>query len=213
MITTREEYIKQLRQLLKKQKYSEDICTEYNRHIYDLLEEICQEKACREEEAMKIVLEKLGSPTAIASIYQVISLTPNKSHWMFFLANLCFFISGCLLTVIYHLFPVPIINKLWMALTSSPSILIILYFIYWLFVGYELGKEFGLGAKKILIRTFFFSLIPNVLLMSFIIFRIIPITIFAPLLTPEFILICIVFTVSLYPISFVGFRFGILRSV
>ena len=214
MIYSKESYMKQLRDLLKDHDQTEEICIEYELHLSDLLEDILLEKQCIEKEAMVAVVERFGTPEEIAALYQEeLTMTAKKTQWNFFFANLLFFVAGIGLTVIYHHLSNPTISNLWLFLTSIPFFLILLYLFFWLLLGYEVGKEFGLGGKKLLMRTFVVSLVPNLLLMCFVVFKIIPLSVFDPLLTPEFILICIVFTIILYPICFLAFRFGTTRSI
>ena len=214
MISSLEEYLKHLRNELKEHAQVEEICLEYELHISDMLEDIYIKRGCPETEAMKFVSERLGTPKDIAEMFQkVTSMTANKTKWIFFFANMFFFVGGISLTIFYHQLSIPTISKLWTFLTSIPFVLIMLYLAFWLLLGYEVGKEFGLGGQKVLTKTFLLSLVPNLLLMCLVVFRIVPVSIFAPLLTPEFILICIAFTVILYPICFLGFRFGTTRSV
>ncbi|EOR23024.1 permease prefix domain 1-containing protein [Niallia alba] len=214
MIASKESYMQQLRDLLKEHEQSEEICREYELHLADMLEDIVLEKQYTEQEAITIAIERLGFPKEIAALYQEeLTMTAKKTQWNFFFANLFFFVGGIGLTVIYHHLSNPTISKLWLFLTSIPFFLIILYLFFWLLLGYEVGKEFGLGGKKLLMKTFCISLVPNLLLMCSVVFKIIPSTIFDPLLTPEFILICISFTIMLYPICFLAFRYGTTRSV
>lgn len=214
MIYSKDSFMKQLRELLKNHNQSEEICMEYEHHLTDLLEDILLSEQCTVKEAILIAVEKLGTPQEIAALYQEeLTMTAKNTQWNFFLANLIFFTGGIGLTIIYHHISNPIISRLWLFLTSIPFFLIVLYLFFWLLLGYEVGKEFGLGGKKLLIKTFCISLIPNIALMCSVVFNIIPITFFDPLLTPEFILICIAFTIILYPICFLAFRFGTTKSI
>ncbi|WP_400241594.1 hypothetical protein AB3U99_13110 [Niallia sp. JL1B1071] len=214
MIYSKASFMKQLRELLKVHDQSEEICREYELHLTDLLEDILLEEQCTEKKAMLIALEKLGTPEEIAALYQEeLTMTAKNTQWNFFFANLFFFAGGIGLTVIYHHLSNPAISKLWLFLTSIPFFLILLYLFFWLLLGYEVGKEFGLGGKKLLVKTFSISLIPNLMLMCSVVFNIIPLSLFDPLLTPEFILICIAFTIILYPICFLAFRFGTTKSI
>lgn len=214
MISSKESFMEQLRDLLINHEQSEEISMEYELHLADMLEEIILEKQCSEEEALIFAIDRLGTPLEIAALYhEELNMTAKKTQWNFFIANLFFFVGGIGLTVIYHRLSNPTISKLWSFLTSIPFLLIMLYLFFWLLLGYEVGKEFGLGGKKLLLKTFCISLVPNLLLMCSVVFKIIPLTIFDPLLTPEFVLICTSFTIILYPICFLAFRYGTTRSV
>ncbi|MFT8320454.1 MAG: hypothetical protein ABF649_06065 [Bacillus sp. (in: firmicutes)] len=214
MIASKQEYLVLLHKRLKHNDNQDEIVLEYDLHLSELLEDIYMEKQLEEKEAMAIVLERFGEPEEIAQLYaEEQTVTANKTKWIFFFGNLVFFTGGICLTIFYHYLSFPLIRKLWAFLVSIPFYLIVLYLFFWLLLGYEVGKEFGLGGKKLLKKTFYISLAPNLLLMMLVIFRIVPSTVFDPLLTPDFILICIVATFFLYPISILGFRFGTTRSI
>ncbi|GKU80734.1 hypothetical protein [Niallia sp. NCCP-28] len=214
MISTQKEYIDLLREHLEKNSNKEEILLEYEVHLAEMHTEIYSKKQISEQEAMKLIIERFGLPEEIAEIYKEESaVTAEKTKWLFFISNLFFFISGVGLTVIYHQLSNPSIHKVWAFLTSIPFTIICLYCFFWLLLGYEVGKEFGLGGRKLLQKTFSISLIPNLLLMVLIVFQIIPISVFDPLLSEQFIFICIGATFFLYPITVVGFRFGTTKSV
>lgn len=80
--------------------------------------------------------------------------------------------------------------------------------VFWALLGYEIGKGFGHNGRVLLNKTFLLSLIPNLILMVLTVFQIIPHSWFAPLLTKTFIIACIIFTIILYPISWIGYRWG-----
>ncbi|WP_445490957.1 HAAS signaling domain-containing protein [Niallia sp. 03133] len=214
MIASKQEYLHSLRKKLKNNKDQDEIVLEYDHHLSDLLEELYLKHQLDEKAAMILVLDRFGTPEEIAQLYtEELVVTENKTKWIFFFGNLFFFTGGICLTIFYHFLSFPSIRRLWTFLTSIPFYLILLYLFFWLLLGYEVGKEFGLGGKKLLKKTFYISLAPNLLLMILVVFRIIPLTVFDPLLTPNFILLCIGATFFLYPISILGFRFGTIRSV
>ncbi|MGP7815647.1 hypothetical protein [Niallia sp. 01092] len=214
MIASKQEYLHLLQKKLKNNVNQYEIVLEYDHHLSELLEDIYIEQRLEEKDAMNIVLNKFGTPDEIAQLYaEELTVTASKTKWIFFFCNLFFFIGGICLTIFYHYLSFPFIKKMWAFLTSIPFYIILLYLFFWLLLGYEVGKEFGLGGKRLLKKTFYISLAPNLLLMMLVVFRIIPIEVFAPLLTPDFILLCIAATFFLYPISILGFRFGTTRSV
>lgn len=213
MITSKEEYLEILRLKLQNHVSLNEILIEYDHHISDMLLELTHTNIT-EKEAMMTIIHRLGTPEEMAHLYQEeLTVTKTNTKWIFFLGNLFFFIGGIALTFIYHYVSVPSVTKIWYFLTSIPFYLIVLYLFFWLLLGYEVGKEFGLSGRKLLHKTFYLSLLPNLTLMMLVVFRIIPMAVFAPLLTQEFIYVCIIATVFLYPISFLGFRFGTTRSI
>jgi hypothetical protein len=94
-----------------------------------------------------------------------------------------------------------------------PTLIALLYLFFWALLGYEIGRGFGHGGRTLLKKTFLLSLIPNILLMVLTVFEIIPHSWFAPLLTKTFIIACILFTIILYPISVIGYRWGKKASI
>ncbi|MED4052888.1 HAAS signaling domain-containing protein [Niallia taxi] len=214
MISSKQEYLDILRTCLKNHDQVEDILLEYEQHLTDLLDEVCNCPCMTEKEAMHVVIERLGTPAEMAALYEEErTVTPARTKWIFFFVNFFFFAAGIILTVFYHSLSSPTVKQLWFFLTSIPFFLIFLYLFYWLLLGYEVGKEFGLGGKKLLKRTFYIALAPNLFLMVMVVFRIIPASVFAPLLTGEFTVICIISTILLYPISILGFRYGATKSI
>lgn len=214
MISSKREYLGILRVCLKNHERAEDILLEYEQHLTDLLEEICTSQGISEIEAMEHVITRLGPPKDMAALYsEELTVTASKTKWIFFFGNFFFFAAGLILTLFYHSIPSPTVKQLWFFLTSIPFLLIFLYLFYWLLLGYEVGKEFGLGGKKLLKRTFYIAVAPNLFLMVTVVFHIIPPSVFAPLLTSEFTVVCIICTILLYPISILGFCYGTTKSI
>ncbi|MCT8138532.1 hypothetical protein H1D32_12750 [Anaerobacillus sp. CMMVII] len=213
MIQNKDDYLFALKKDLKATTNAEEILQEFELHISEMLDDLLHEGAVGAE-AMAIVIEKFGRPEDVAQAYnQELDVSPSKIQWTFISVNLLFFIGGVCLTIVYHQIPAPLISDLWKVLTSITSILIILYMFFWVLLGYEIGKEFGLGGKKLLLRTFYIALVPNLILMALVVFQIMPVQWFDPLLTPPFIAVCIICTIFLYPISYAGFRWGTSRSI
>lgn len=211
MIQSKQDYLLVLKKKLKTVVKSDEIIQEFDQHITEILDELT---ALNETEAMEKVIERVGTAEQVAALYQQeLDVTPNKIQWAFISINLLFFVGGICLTVVYHFIPIPTIDQLWRSLTSISSVLIILYMIFWALLGYEIGKEFGLGGKVLLGKTFYITLVPNLILMALVVFRIVPVEWFQPLLTPSFIIICILCTVLLYPISYASFRWGTKQSI
>ncbi|MRH44179.1 hypothetical protein GH741_16170 [Aquibacillus halophilus] len=127
--------------------------------------------------------------------------------------NICLFLGGILLTLTYHVFHWGWIDFIWERVTEIPSIIIMVYFLFWGLLGYEIGKEFGPRGRKLLQKTFFFCVAPNIILMALTIFRLIPYQWFQPLLSFPFIISCVIFTGLLYPVSWLGYHWGKKASV
>lgn len=214
MIQSKQEYLHVLKNELKNYSNSEEILQEFDMHISELLVDLYDLAGANEEVAITKVIERVGSPVEVAALYkQELEVTPAKTQWTFILGNLLFFIGGICITAFYHLSAISFFDTLWSFLTNIPFVLIALYMLFWALLGYEIGKEFGLSGKKLLVKTFYISLVPNLVLMGLVVFKIVPVEWFHPLLTKTFMLICIFCTILLYPISYLAYRWGTNRSV
>lgn len=190
----------------------QSILLEYETHIDGILIESFD---CDDEDAvMELIVTRLGSPQEIAEMWQdELSVTPSNMKWLFILLNILFFGGGSLLTLAHNLYQWEWLSVIWGHLTAIPTLIALLYLFFWALLGYEIGKGFGHGGRALLKRTFLLSLIPNLLLMVLTVFEIIPHSWFAPLLTKTFIIACIIFTIILYPVSVIGYRWGKRASI
>ncbi|WP_342430759.1 hypothetical protein [Neobacillus sp. FSL H8-0543] len=205
-------FLEELAKGLGTHQDSENILREYATHIDEILIESLD---CENEEAvMERIVARLGSPKEISDMWQEeLSVTPSNMKWLFILLNIFFFGGGSLLTLVHNLYEWKWVSLVWSHLTAIPTLIAILYLFFWALLGYEIGKGFGHGGRTLLKKTFFLSLIPNILLMVLTVFEIIPHSWFAPLLTKTFIIACIIFTIILYPISVIGYRWGKKASI
>ncbi|MDL4842863.1 HAAS signaling domain-containing protein [Aquibacillus rhizosphaerae] len=204
-------FLEQLDQSLGPFPNKQEIISEYEIHLYEIFNEI---EIQDETEAYETIEKRLGTPKEIAKMWmQEVRITPKKTQWIFVTFNLCLFVGGGLLTVGYNLFDWNWIDFTWRQLTAIPSIIIMLYLVFWGLLGYEIGKEFGHRGRKLLRNTFLICIAPNVLLANVTVFQLIPSQWFQPLLSVPFILVCIGFTALLYPISWMGYQWGKKASV
>lgn len=214
MIRSKEEYLNNLQRQLKDSKENRELLKEFDLLISEMLYDLEVTKGLGEADAMKQIVEKIGSPKDVATMYeQEMAITPAKTQWTFIVVNIAFFVSGMFLTLFYHILPIEAVDQLWLFLTSIPTVLILLYMVFWALLGYEMGKEFGPGGKRLLHKTFYIMLVPNITLMILVVFKLIPLHWFDPLLTKTFIIVCILSTILLYPISNAGFKWGVIRSI
>ena len=190
----------------------QEILLEYESHIDEILLESAD---CNTEaEVWERLTRRLGSPEEIASLWQEeLTVTPSRMKWLFILLNLFFFGGGTILTLAHNLLDWSFISAIWSHLTAIPTIIAVLYLFFWALLGYEFGRGFGHGGKKLLTKTFLLSLIPNMMLMVLTVFGIIPHGWFEPLLTKSFIILCIIFTCLLYPVCLIGYKWGKKASV
>ena len=206
------EFIAKLAQALGNHQEKESILMEYDAHLNELLEELYELKD--ESEARDQIYLRFGTPEEIASMWkEELSLTPSKMKWLFILVNILLFGGGSVLTLAHNLFDWSWLTTLWNQLTSIPILIALFYMFFWALLGYEIGRGFGYKGKKIMKRTFFLALIPNLILMILTVFRIIPHEWFNPLLTETFIGVCIFLTILLYPVCLISYRWGKKASV
>ncbi|WHY79587.1 hypothetical protein QNH20_10790 [Neobacillus sp. WH10] len=200
-------FLEELAKGLGNHQDKEDILLEYESHIDEILIESFD--CSTEDEMMKRIVSRLGSPKEIAELWkEELSVTPSNMKWLFILLNILFFGGGSLLTLAHNLFQWEWLAAIWGYLTAIPTLIAFLYMFFWALLGYEIGKGFGHKGRTLLKNTFLLSLIPNLILMFLTVFHIIPHSWFAPLLTKTFIIACIIFTIFLYPVSWIGYRWG-----
>jgi hypothetical protein len=185
---------------------------EYEVHIEEILIESYD---CNDETAMmERIISRLGSPEEIAAMWkEELSVTPSNMKWLFILMNILFFGGGSLLTFFHNVFQWNWLSVIWSHLSAIPVLIALIYMFFWALLGYEIGKGFGHGGRSLLKKTFLLSLIPNLLLMVLTVFEIIPHSWFEPLLTKTFIIACIILTIILYPISWLGYQWGKKASI
>lgn len=205
-------FLNKLSQELGAHKDKENILREYETHIDEIILESFE--VTDHGKLEDILFTRLGSPEEIAAAWkEELSVTPSNMKWLFILLNIIFFAGGSFLTLIHNLYQWSWLTSIWNHLTSIPTLIAFLYMFFWALLGYEIGKGFGHGGRKLLRKTFLLSLIPNLILMMLTVFEIIPHSWFAPLLTKTFIIACIIFTIFLYPISMLGYRWGRKASI
>jgi hypothetical protein len=188
------------------------ILLEYESHIEEIFLETDD---CQDEEALyERLISRLGTPKEICEMWQEeMSVTPSNMKWLFIIINILFFGGGSLLTLAHNLFQWEWIAAIWSHLTAIPILIAFVYLFFWALLGYEIGKGFGPGGRQLLRKTFLLSLIPNLLLMVLTVFRIIPHSWFEPLLTKSFIILCIILTMMLYPVCWMGYKWGKKASI
>lgn len=212
MIQSKTKFLDELASGLGNYEDKQSVLLEYEAHI----DEIILENFTLQNEGamMEKIVERLGTPEEICSLWQEeLSVTPDHAKWHFIVANVVFFVAGSLLTVAHNLLEWKWLTAIWSHLSAIPTLIALVYLFFWALLGYEIGKSFGHGGKKLMRNTFFISVVPNLLLMILTLTRMIPKSWFAPLLTEQFIIACIFFTMLLYPVCWLGFRWGKKASV
>lgn len=205
-----QQFLQELAKELVNDSKKDEIIAEYTMHVQDLLADTSIENIS----VYDFLVDRLGSPEELAALWkEERSVTPRRMQRLFVLLNIALFLSGAIFTIGYNVLEWNWLEALWKTLTEATTIVILFYMLFWGLLGYEIGKAFGARGRKILNRTFVICVIPNLLLMYLIVFRLIPYEWFDPLLNGSFILICIFSTAALYPISWLGYRWGRKTSV
>lgn len=206
------EFLAELAERLAKHQEKNAILKEYDVHLDEFLASLPD--LGDETEIRNQIYSKIGTPEEIAAMWkEELSVTPSKMKWLFVAVNIVFFGGGSVLTLAHNLFEWNWLTRIWAQLTSIPIIIALIYLFFWALLGYEIGRGFGHSGKKLLKGTFFLALIPNITLMILTVFQIIPHRWFYPLLTKTFILLCILFTLLLYPVCLISFKWGKKASV
>ncbi|WP_217586109.1 HAAS domain-containing protein [Lentibacillus saliphilus] len=210
MTNEKDAFLRELEKAIRHHPNKVAIMKEYETHVQEAL----NEGRFDEHHAYQFLVDTLGTPKEIADAWKAdAQLTPRKMQWLFVLLNVALFIGGGLLTLSYNVFHWQWISIIWSILTDMASIVMTIYILFWGLLGYEIGREFGHSGRKLLKRTFLLSIVPNVIFMYLIIFKVIPHNWFEPLLNVSFILLCVVLTAGLYPVSLLGYKWGKKASV
>lgn len=205
MSDEQQQFIKELDKEIGSHPKKDDIIAEYELHVYELLQEVPMDGQHVYDELVK----RLGTPVDIAKSWkQEMGTTPKKTQWLFVILNISIFAGGGLLTISYNIFQWDWLERLWSGLTEVSLIIMLVYLLFWGLLGYEIGKEFGYRGHRLLQRTFIISIVPNIGLMYIVVFKILPYEWFGSLLSIPFIVLCIIFTGILYPVSMLGYHWG-----
>ncbi len=202
-----EQFLETLKQALPNSVDKEEVIREYEIHIEE-------KRIDMPHLTIDEIITQLGDPLDIAKQYEEVQpIAVRFVSRNFVFCNFMFFIIGSLLTVCYHLYEDSLLSEAWGLLAQIPLTIVIIYTVFWMMLGFEIGREYGLLGKQVFSKTVFISLIPNVLLMMMTLFHFIPTEWFQPILTPSFITICVIMTVLIYPISKLFYHIGVHRSV
>lgn len=205
MCDSEQKFIRELEREIGNHPEKENIIEDYKLHIHELL----KEESVDDQRVYDLLINRLGTPLEIANVWkQEIGVTPKKTQWLFVICNVLIFLGGTIIIVSYNIFQWDWIVYLWSMLTEISFLIMLVYLLFWGLLGYEIGREFGHRGYRLLRKTFIISIIPNIILMYLIVFRILPHEWFQPLLNIPFIVLCIIFTFFLYPVSYIGYRWG-----
>lgn len=196
-------FIQELEIELDGQTDKASIVAEYKMHIHDMQEENMDEINYDQ------LVARLGTPREIAKLWkQETGITPRKTQWLFVILNVAIFIGGTIIMVGYHFFDWVWLAGIWHTIMNVPILVMFVYLLFWALLGYELGKEFGHRGLRLLQRTFLIAIIPNVVFIYLVLFKLLPIVWISSFLTNSFMLTSVVFTIILYPVSLLGYYWG-----
>ncbi|MFZ3589922.1 HAAS signaling domain-containing protein [Bacillus sp. DJP31] len=201
---TKEEYLTQLERMLPSTINKKEVLQEWDIHFDDAMEEY----------SIETVIGRLGKPVEIAAAYR--ESIPIHKNWIapFYIGcNSLFFILGSLITIAYKMTDHPLAQTIWHSLVTVAPVIMGGYLLFWVYLGYEIGRTYGVKGYGLLTKTVLLTILPNILLMLLTLFNWIPAETFSPLLTPIFVFFCILFTFLVYPISRLAFKAGLSRSL
>src|SRR5690625_5943553 len=106
----------------------------------------------------------------------------------------------------YNYFEWSWVGRVWAGLTEASFLIMLIYTLFWGLLGYEIGREFGHRGYRLLQRTFLISIIPNLLLLYLVVFKVFLYDWFGLMLNICFIFLFILFTGIFYLLFLVVFR-------
>ena len=203
-------FLIQLEKELKNHPNAKDILKEYEAH-YDLKLRDLILLGYGREKAEEIVLEQLGTPETIASQFHYKKIDKKLLSNVAISCNYLLFFIGILLTISY-IYEFQDLNLLWHSLVHNKWIVLSFYFILWIVLGYAIGRLYGFNGRNTLNNVLKIALVPNVLLMLLVLYFGTFQAIFQQILTPIFLISCVVVTLLFYPISKLSFKYGITKG-
>lgn len=211
MLIMKMEYLEKVKKALGSYQNSLEAYNEIFSHIEEAAKEKMLTGIC-EHDAYKAVFHELGDPIELVRSFYPTSEKSQKPIY-FILLNWCFFFIGSFLTVGHRVFDFWLIHNTWMVLENLSLLLLLSYSFYWFYLGFVFGKQFGPKGKRIVNRMILWSLLPNFILMTLVLLNILPKDYFATLLSPMFLLLCVITTMLYYPISQLAYKFGIVNGL
>lgn len=213
MIRTKEAYTKQLRRAMRRHPDCEVIMAELNVHIEGKFA-LLREQGIPEAKAVQTVIKQFGCPKTLAAQFNsVTTKSPHNAKLSFTLCNSFLFFLGACMTLGNQLLDEPVLQTTWDVLSENSWLILSFYTGYWALIGYQMGKAFGVNGKTLLFETIRLAIIPNLLLMGAVLYGLLPKEWFSPILTTSFTGACLVATILFYPISRIGYYFGLHRAV
>ncbi|MCY8881713.1 permease prefix domain 1-containing protein [Bacillus spizizenii] len=186
----KETYLSEIKNGLKELPEGEAVIEEIESHIEHHLFHSFQEGKS-EAEAMQILLQVFGTPADIVSSFKKEQPVTFRSFLMFHLfCNSALFAVGIIITMMYVWLESPIVHAVWKGISVSVWLILAVYIIYWVLIGYQGVREFGKRGEQLVLHTILICMVPNVIFMLVFLFNVIPAALFQSLLTPGFVGTC-----------------------
>ncbi|KAF1677873.1 MULTISPECIES: permease prefix domain 1-containing protein [Bacillus] len=195
----KETYVSKIKNGLKSLPEGEMMIEEIENHIEHHLFHSFQEGKS-EEEAMRTFMQEFGTPADIVSFFKKEQPVTFRAFLIFHLFfNSALFAAGIAITMMYVWFETPIIHAVWRGISVSVWLILAVYIIYWMLIGYQGVREFGKRGEQLVYHTILICMVPNVIFMFVFLFQVIPAALFQSLLTPWFVGACACVTL-LFPL-------------
>lgn len=163
----KETYLSEIKNGLKELPEGEAVIEEIESHIEHHLFHSFQEGKS-EAEAMQILLQVFGTPADIVSSFKKEQPVTFRSFLMFHLfCNSALFAVGIIITMMYVWLESPIVHAVWKGISVSVWLILAIYIIYWVLIGYQGVREFGKRGEQLVLHTILISMVPNVIFMLF----------------------------------------------
>lgn len=200
-----------LRNELATHPKKDEIIAEYCDHVHLKINDLLI-AGYNEEQAFELVIHELGDPKKIALQFnRNIESRKGSPLRSVIVVNYFFFLLGLFITIGY-LVKIPALDFIWTQLVEKKHLVLVGYLAFWLGNSYLAGMKYGLNEEKQVNQALLLSLIPNIILMTLVLFLDKFQEWFHPFIHPAFIVPCVVLTFLFFPASKWCFKAGMLRG-
>ncbi|MCD8510453.1 MAG: permease prefix domain 1-containing protein [Bacillus sp. (in: Bacteria)] len=221
MTTESNAYITKLKATLQNSQIgnAEEIVREYEVHLHEKTYELML-SGRKEQDALKEAIKQMPSPEEVAVTFQLTNesrnrISPNGKILSFL--NCSILLLGMILTLLYAGRGYESFQPIWSTMVDFKWQILFLYTAAWLGAGYLYGLSNGFYKKKRFDKSVAAAIVPNYIFMIVVIAGIYfgwTQQWFGFLLQSSmFLFLCIVVTMSFYPIVQLGHRLGAIRGI
>lgn len=140
---------------------------------------------------MQALLHDFGTPADIVHSFKKEQPVTFRSFLMFHLfCNSALLAVGIAITIMHVWLESPTVHAIWKGLSVSVWLILAIYVIYWMLIGYQGVREFGKRGEQLVLYTILISMVPNIVFMLTFLFNVIPAPLFESMLTPGFVGTC-----------------------